>query len=154
LRVVPSAEFSVDDPMPNSSQLSLPTTTAPAWRSRAVTVASYDGTKRSRMREPAVVRTPAVQDVVLDADGHAGERPGILPGGDLPVDGLGRGERVGVGERQEGADRGLDPARCVRATPASGSTAEMSFRRTRSAARGRTARAGLPRFAYASTVIR
>jgi hypothetical protein len=40
LRVVPSAEFSVDDPIANSSQLSLPTTTAPAARSRAVTVAS------------------------------------------------------------------------------------------------------------------
>src|SRR5262245_31908248 len=40
LRVVPSPEFSVDEPIANSSQLSLPTTTAPAARSRATTVAS------------------------------------------------------------------------------------------------------------------
>jgi len=40
LRVVPSAEFSVEEPIANSSQLSLPTMTAPARRSRAVTVAS------------------------------------------------------------------------------------------------------------------
>ena len=40
LRVVPSAEFSVEEPIANSSQLSLPTMTAPARRRRAVTVAS------------------------------------------------------------------------------------------------------------------
>src|SRR5262249_29141702 len=39
-RVTPSAEFSVDEPIANSSQLSFPTMTAPAARSRAVTVAS------------------------------------------------------------------------------------------------------------------
>src|SRR6185295_16552819 len=59
-RVVPKAEFSVDEPIANSSQLSLPTTTAPAARSRAVTVASYGGTNVSRTRDPAVVRVPAV----------------------------------------------------------------------------------------------
>src|SRR5512145_2642107 len=40
LRVAPRAEFSVDEPIANSSQLSLPTMTAPAARKRAVTVAS------------------------------------------------------------------------------------------------------------------
>src|SRR5215470_77680 len=39
LRVVPSCEFSVDEPIANSSQLSLPTMTAPAARRRATTVA-------------------------------------------------------------------------------------------------------------------
>jgi hypothetical protein len=39
-RVVPKAEFSVDDPMANSSMLVFPTITAPASRSRVTTVAS------------------------------------------------------------------------------------------------------------------
>ncbi|GIU89929.1 MAG: hypothetical protein KatS3mg010_1028 [Acidimicrobiia bacterium] len=40
LRVGPNAEFSVDDPIANSSRLVLPTTTAPAARNRSTTVAS------------------------------------------------------------------------------------------------------------------
>jgi hypothetical protein len=40
LRVGPNAEFSVDEPMANSSRLVLPTRTAPAARSRSTTVAS------------------------------------------------------------------------------------------------------------------
>ena len=40
LRVGPNAEFSVLDPMANSSRLVLPTTIAPAARSRSTTVAS------------------------------------------------------------------------------------------------------------------
>ncbi len=40
LRVGPNAEFSVEDPMANSSRLVLPTMIAPAWRSRVTTVAS------------------------------------------------------------------------------------------------------------------
>ena len=40
LRVGPYAEFSVDDPMANSSMLVLPTITAPARRRRVITVAS------------------------------------------------------------------------------------------------------------------
>ena len=40
LRVTPRAEFSVEEPMANSSQLSLPTMTAPARRNRLTTVAS------------------------------------------------------------------------------------------------------------------
>ncbi len=39
-RVGPTAEFSVDEPMANSSMLVLPTTTAPAARRRSTTVAS------------------------------------------------------------------------------------------------------------------
>src|SRR6185369_11472224 len=38
-----NAEFSVDDPMANSSQLSLPRTTAPAASNRATAVQSYGG---------------------------------------------------------------------------------------------------------------
>ena len=40
LRVGPKAEFSVDEPMANSSRLVLPTMTAPAAASRSTTVAS------------------------------------------------------------------------------------------------------------------
>ena len=40
LRVGPKAEFSVDEPMANSSRLVLPTTTAPAALRRCTTVAS------------------------------------------------------------------------------------------------------------------
>ena len=40
LRVGPKAEFSVDEPMANSSMLVLPTITAPARCSRVTTVAS------------------------------------------------------------------------------------------------------------------
>ncbi len=38
--VGPKAEFSVEEPMANSSRLALPTITAPAARNRATTVAS------------------------------------------------------------------------------------------------------------------
>src|SRR5436305_6909646 len=41
LRVGPNAEFSVDDPMANSSRLVLATTTAPASAKRDTIVASY-----------------------------------------------------------------------------------------------------------------
>src|SRR2546426_42317 len=60
LRTGPYAEFSFDDPMANSSQLTLPRTIAPAASSRATAVQSYGGTKFSRIFDPAVVRTPDV----------------------------------------------------------------------------------------------
>jgi hypothetical protein len=43
LRTGPNAEFSFDEPIANSSQLVLPTMTAPAASSRSMTVASYGG---------------------------------------------------------------------------------------------------------------
>src|SRR5262245_66694437 len=61
LRVGPNAEFSVDDPIANSSRFVLPTATAPAAATRCTTVASYGGRQRSRMRELHVVGTPRVQ---------------------------------------------------------------------------------------------
>ena len=65
----PNAEFSVDDPIANSSQLVLPTMTAPAACSRSTTVASYGGTNVSRIRDDAVVRMPRVQMLSLSATG-------------------------------------------------------------------------------------
>ena len=68
-RVGKKAECSVDEPMANSSMLSLPRSTAPAARRRAITVASYGGTKVSRIRDPHVVRIPRVQSRSLRAMG-------------------------------------------------------------------------------------
>jgi len=44
LRDGPNAQFSVDDPIENSSQIVLPTMTAPAASNFSTTVASYGGT--------------------------------------------------------------------------------------------------------------
>ena len=57
--------------------LVLPIRTVPALLSFSTTVASYGETKLSRMREPQVVRTPAVQKMSLCAIGIAGERPRV-----------------------------------------------------------------------------
>src|SRR5947207_3381638 len=69
LRTGPKAEFSLDEPMANSSQFVLPTTTAPAASSRATAVASNGGTNCSKIREDAVVRTPRVQRLSFTAIG-------------------------------------------------------------------------------------
>src|SRR5947209_10336924 len=69
LRVGPKAEFSVEEPIANSSQLVLPTTIAPARSRRVTTVASYGGTNDSRIFDPAVVRTPRVQRLYFSAIG-------------------------------------------------------------------------------------
>src|SRR5579862_1346111 len=62
-------QFSFDEPMANSSMLVLPSNTAPAFHRFCVTVDSYGGTKFSRMRLPAVVRTSLVQKRSLMAKG-------------------------------------------------------------------------------------
>src|SRR5260221_5281201 len=56
LRTGPNADVSFDDPIANSSQLVLPTMTAPAASSRATTVASYGGTNRWSILDDAGVR--------------------------------------------------------------------------------------------------
>src|SRR5687767_1976320 len=76
----PSAEFSVDDPIANSSRLVLPMTIAPAASRRSTTVASYGGTKPRRIFDDAVVGTPAVHMLSLSAldtpcSGPAGRSP-------------------------------------------------------------------------------
>src|SRR5271169_2528807 len=58
--VAPNAEFSVDEPIANSSMLVLPTKIAPSARRRSNTVASNGGTNVSRIRDAQVVRTPLV----------------------------------------------------------------------------------------------
>ncbi len=65
--------------MANSSRLALPRNTAPSRRRFAVTVLSYGGTKDSSIREPAVVRTPAVQNRSLIASGMPHSGPASRP---------------------------------------------------------------------------
>src|SRR6185312_5544056 len=52
----PKALVSLEEPIANSSQLSLPSITAPAFHRLAPTVDSYGGRKSSRILEQAVVR--------------------------------------------------------------------------------------------------
>ena len=77
--VGPKAEFSVEEPIANSSQLVLPTMTAPAAASRSTTVALYGGTKPDRIFEPAVVGTPFVQMLSLTAIGTPASGPRASP---------------------------------------------------------------------------
>src|SRR5437773_3453446 len=79
LLVGPKAEFSVDEPMANSSRLVLPMTMAPAARSRSTTVASYGGFHPSRMRDEQVVGTPRVHRLSLRATGTPASGPGSSP---------------------------------------------------------------------------
>src|SRR4051795_1610211 len=58
LWVGPYAEFSVDEPIANSSMLALPRITTSAARSRVTTVESYGGRQPSRIFDPHVVGTP------------------------------------------------------------------------------------------------
>src|SRR5437667_11926034 len=67
--VTPNAEFSVDEPIANSSQFVFPTITAPAASSRITTVASNGGTNCSRIFDDAVVRTPRVHKLSFNATG-------------------------------------------------------------------------------------
>src|SRR5256885_8167283 len=75
LRVGPNAEFSVDEPIANSSRFVLPTTTAPAARRRSTTVASYGGRQPSRMRDEHVVGMPRVAKLSFSATGTPASGP-------------------------------------------------------------------------------
>src|SRR5919109_1270594 len=77
LCVTPNAEFSVDEPIANSSRFVLPTMIAPAARSRRTTVASKGDRYPARMREPHVVGMSAVQMLSFNATGTParGSRP-------------------------------------------------------------------------------
>ena len=65
--------------MANSSMLVLPTMTAPACRSRLVTVDSYGGCQPARMREPQVVGMPTVVNTSLTATGTPASGPSGSP---------------------------------------------------------------------------
>src|ERR1043165_385565 len=57
----PKALVSLEEPMANSSQLSLPSMTPPAFHRLTPTADSYVGLKSSRILEQAVVRALSVQ---------------------------------------------------------------------------------------------
>src|SRR6185295_9710995 len=69
LRLGPTAEFSVEEPIANSSRFVFPSSTYPCARSLAITVASYGGTKFPSIRDAQVVRTPSVHILSLTATG-------------------------------------------------------------------------------------
>src|SRR5919204_5832512 len=63
----PKPEFSLDEPIANSSWLVLPNSGAPALARRSTTVAVYGGRYPSRILEPACDGTPSVQKRSLTA---------------------------------------------------------------------------------------
>src|SRR5215470_13259710 len=69
------AERSVELPIANSSQLSLPSTIASSARSRVTTVASYGGTQPARILDAAVVARPFVTSTSLSPIGTPARRP-------------------------------------------------------------------------------
>src|SRR5215475_10168920 len=71
----PKHDVSLDEPIANSSLLSLPRSTAPSRQRLAVTVDSYGGLKPSRICEHAVVRTPSVQNRSLMPSGRPSSEP-------------------------------------------------------------------------------
>src|SRR5687768_18594288 len=58
LRTGPNAEFSLDDPMANSSQFVFPSRIAPAASRRSCAADAYGDRYPSRMKLPAVVGSP------------------------------------------------------------------------------------------------
>ena len=69
LNVGPYPEFSVDEPIANSSILVLPIMTTPALFSLLTTVESYGGSHPCKIFEPAVVGTPFCARTSLSASG-------------------------------------------------------------------------------------
>src|SRR2546425_1634563 len=81
-RVGPNPEFSVDDPIANSSKFVLPRMIAPASLRRETTVASYGGIHPARMREAHVVGIPMVQRLSLTATGSPARGGRVSPRAD------------------------------------------------------------------------
>ena len=77
--VGPKAEFSVLEPIANSSRFVLPMITAPASRSLVTIVASYGGFHPSRIFDEHVVGIPRVHMLSLSATGTPASGPGSLP---------------------------------------------------------------------------
>src|SRR5258708_12027072 len=60
LRDGPNAEFSVDDPIANSSMFALPRITTPPFLTPRGTVAPYGARQPSRLPDPHLLATPLV----------------------------------------------------------------------------------------------
>ena len=93
LTVFLSPEFSVLEPIANSSMFVLPTITASASRNLRIAVASYGAWKFSRMREPQVVAPKLVHITSLTAMGTPASIPTGFTGRDaaIHIPGLGQG---------------------------------------------------------------
>jgi hypothetical protein len=79
LRTGPRELFSFDEPMANSSMLSLPSDTAPASARRCVTVDSNGGTNPRRIFDAHVVSIPRVTKMSLMPIGTPASAPGSRP---------------------------------------------------------------------------
>ena len=77
LITAPKALVSLAEPIANSSQLILPSMTAPSCHRFSVTVDSYGGTNPFRMAEDAVVSTPLVQNISLTPIGIPSSNPPV-----------------------------------------------------------------------------
>src|SRR5260370_29673573 len=78
-RVGPNAEFSVDEPIANSSRFVFPIGIPPAATTRSATVAEYGGRHPSRIRDEHVVGIPRVHMLSLTATGTPASGPGSCP---------------------------------------------------------------------------
>ncbi len=103
-------------PKANSCRLVLPTNTAPASRSRAVTGASAAARCDFRTSEAAVVGTPAWSIRSLSESGMPCSGPVLPAGGGFAIGDTGRGQRLVRGDGDEGVQLGLpldDPRQAV-----------------------------------------
>ncbi len=82
----------------------MPSRIAPAARSRSTTAASYGGIQPARIREPAVVGTPAVTRLSLSVIGTPASGPSGSPAARLRVELGGGGARARGVEGEERAD--------------------------------------------------
>src|ERR1700684_1414791 len=76
--VGPNAEFSVDEPIANSSWFVFASSVAPAPVKRSTAVAVYGGRSPSRIREPDWLGTSRVQNRSLTASGTPASGPSTL----------------------------------------------------------------------------
>ena len=90
LRVPPSTGCCVVSPHANSWVRVLPTTMAPASRSRATAVASRRAGGSGGTRGAGPGDRAGDVEQVLDGEGHAGERPGPIPGAQVATQAFGR----------------------------------------------------------------
>src|SRR3981081_3922799 len=79
LRTGPNAEFSLEEPIANSSWLVFAIRGAPAPARRDTTVAAYGGRYPSRIRDPAWLGTPSVQNRSFTASGTPPSGPASAP---------------------------------------------------------------------------
>src|SRR6266851_2850737 len=77
LRTGPKPEFSLEDPIANSSWLVFASRLAPAPVRREMTVAVYGGRYPSRIRDPDWLGTPSVQKRSLTASGTPARGAGV-----------------------------------------------------------------------------